>query len=101
MHYAPGRHTSAKRRWHQRDDNRSGGVRQSATFAVVNIEDDPSVSLPTPVVQSIPPTDAVAAQRTDRGPEEGTAQQSTSAGTELRGSKAFAKWRCRVPLRWA
>jgi hypothetical protein len=62
----------------------------TATFAVVNIDDDPSVSLPTPAVQSIPPTDAVAAQRTDGGPEEGTAQQSMSAGYDRRGSKASA-----------
>jgi hypothetical protein len=60
----------------------------TATFAVVNIDDDPSVSLPTPAVQSTPPSDAVAAQRTDGGPEEGTAQQSMSAGSGSRGSKA-------------
>jgi hypothetical protein len=50
----------------------------TATFAVVNIEDQPSVSLPA--VQSAPPSDAVAGERADGGPEEGTAQQSMSYG---------------------
>jgi hypothetical protein len=46
----------------------------TATFAVVNIEDQASVSLPT--VQSAPlPSDAVAGERNDGGPPEGTAQQ--------------------------
>ena len=47
----------------------------TATFAVVNIEDQPSVSLPA-VVQSAPPSVAIAAERSDGGPEEGTAQQA-------------------------
>jgi hypothetical protein len=47
----------------------------TATFAVVNIEDQPSVSLPA-VVQSAPPSAALAGQRTDGGPEEGTAAQA-------------------------
>jgi hypothetical protein len=47
----------------------------TATFAVVNIEDQASVSLPTPAVQSAPPSDAVAGQRNDSGPVEGAAQQ--------------------------
>jgi hypothetical protein len=47
----------------------------TATFAVVNIEDQPSVSLPA-AVQSAPPSDALAGQRNDGGPEEGTAQQA-------------------------
>jgi hypothetical protein len=47
----------------------------TATFAVVNIEDEASVSLPTPAVQSAPPSDAVAGQRNDSGPAEGAAQQ--------------------------
>ena len=47
----------------------------TATFAVVNIEDQPSVSLPA-VVQSAPPSVALAAERSDGGPEEGTAQQA-------------------------
>jgi hypothetical protein len=61
----------------------------TATFALVNIEDDASVSLPTPAVQSAPPTDAVAGQRNDGGPAEGIAQQAIKpAAVELRGSKA-------------
>jgi hypothetical protein len=47
----------------------------TATFAVVNIEDQPSVSLPS-VQSAAPPSAALAGQRTDGGPEEGTAQQS-------------------------
>jgi hypothetical protein len=62
----------------------------TATFAVVNIEDQPSVSLPTPAVQSAPPSDAVAGERNDGGPAEGTAQQAMRPATELRGSKASA-----------
>lgn len=47
----------------------------TATFALVNIEDQASVSLPS--VQSVaPPSAALAGQRTDGGPEEGTAQQA-------------------------
>lgn len=44
-----------------------------ATFAVVNIEDQPTVSLP--VVESAPPSDALAGERNDGGPPEGAAQQ--------------------------
>ena len=62
----------------------------TATFAVVNIEDQPSVSLPTPAVQSAPPSDAVAGQRNDGGPAEGMAQQVMRPAVELRGSKASA-----------
>jgi hypothetical protein len=47
----------------------------TATFAVVNIEDQPSVSLPA-VVQSAPPSVALAGERSDGGPEEGTAAQA-------------------------
>jgi hypothetical protein len=50
----------------------------TATFAVVNIEDQPSVSLPA-VVQSAPPSAALAGERSDGGPEEGTAQQAMQA----------------------
>jgi hypothetical protein len=47
----------------------------TATFALVNIEDQASVSLPS--VQSVaPPSDALAGQRSDGGPQEGTAQQA-------------------------
>ena len=60
----------------------------AGTFALVNIEDEAPVSLPTPAVQSVTPTDAVAGQRSDGGPEEGTAQLSTQQPLELRGSKA-------------
>ena len=50
----------------------------TATFALVNIEDDPIVSLPTPAVESAAvPSDAVAGQRSDGGPEEGAAQAIT------------------------
>ena len=45
----------------------------TATFAVVNMEDEPIVSLP--IVQSAPPSDALAGERNDGGPAEGTAQQ--------------------------
>jgi hypothetical protein len=47
----------------------------TATFAVVNIEDQPSVSLPA-VVQSAPPSAALAGERSDGGPVEGAAQQA-------------------------
>jgi hypothetical protein len=50
----------------------------TATFAIVNIEDQPIVSLPTPAEESTAvPSDAVAGQRADGGPEEGTAQAIT------------------------
>jgi hypothetical protein len=49
----------------------------TATFALVNIEDQASVSLPA--VQSAPASDAIAGQRNDAGPEEGTAQQAMQA----------------------
>jgi len=62
----------------------------TATFAVVNIEDQPSVSFRTPAVQWAPPSDAVAGQRSDGGPAEGTAQQTMRPAVELRGSKASA-----------
>jgi hypothetical protein len=49
----------------------------TATFALVNIEDAPVVSLPTPAEESAAvPSGAVAGQRPDGGPEEGIAQQS-------------------------
>ncbi len=48
----------------------------TATFALVNIEDEPIVSLPTPAAEPAPvPSDAVAGQRNDGGPAEGTAQR--------------------------
>jgi hypothetical protein len=48
----------------------------TATFALVNIEDEPIVSLPTPAVESAAvPSDAVAGQRNDGGPAEGAAQR--------------------------
>jgi hypothetical protein len=51
----------------------------TATFALVNIEDEP-ISLPTPAAEPAAlPSDAVAGQRADGGPEEGTAQQSIAA----------------------
>jgi hypothetical protein len=52
----------------------------TATFALINIEDEPIVSLPTPAEESaVVPSDAVAGQRADGGPEEGTAQAITVA----------------------
>jgi hypothetical protein len=52
----------------------------TTTFALVNIEDEPVVSLPTPAEEPAAiPSDAVAGQRADGGPEEGTAQQSIAA----------------------
>jgi hypothetical protein len=47
----------------------------TATFALVNIEDQASVSLPS-VQSAAPPAAALAGQRTDGGPDEGTAQQA-------------------------
>jgi hypothetical protein len=68
-----------------------GAAVATATFAVINIEDEAvNVSLPTQAVQSAPPNDAVAGQRNDGGPAEGTAQQVMSPAIELRGSKAAA-----------
>ena len=60
----------------------------TATFAVVNIDDQPSVSLPA--VESAAPSDAVAGVRNDGGPAEGTAQQIIAPTLALRGSKAGA-----------
>jgi hypothetical protein len=52
----------------------------TATFAIVNIEDEPIVSLPTPAAEPAAiPSDAVAGQRNDGGPEEGIAAQSMKA----------------------
>jgi hypothetical protein len=68
-----------------------GAAVATATFALVNIEDETvNVSLPSQAVQSAPPSDAVAGQRNDAGPAEGTAQQIIRPATELRGSKAAA-----------
>jgi hypothetical protein len=68
-----------------------GAAVATATFALINIEDEAvSVSLPTQAVQSAPPSDAVAGQRNDGGPAEGTAQQIIRPAIELRGSKAAA-----------
>lgn len=47
----------------------------TVTFALINIEDQASVSLPS-VQSAAPPAAALAGQRTDGGPEEGTAQQA-------------------------
>jgi hypothetical protein len=52
----------------------------TATFAIVNIEDQPSVSLPA--VQSAPPSDVLAGERNDGGPAEGAAQQNMSSAAE-------------------
>jgi hypothetical protein len=59
-----------------------GAAVATATFAVVNIDDEASVSVPTPAVQSAPPSDAVAGQRNDGGPVEGGAQQSMSRAAD-------------------
>jgi hypothetical protein len=54
----------------------------TATFALVNIEDEPVVSLPTPAAEpAVVPSDALAGQRSDGGPEEGLAQQSVRPQT--------------------
>jgi hypothetical protein len=66
-----------------------GAAVATATFALINIEDEAvNVSLPNQAVQSAPPSDAVAGQRNDAGPAEGTAQQIIRPAIELRGSKA-------------
>jgi hypothetical protein len=54
----------------------------------VNIEDQPSVSLPT--VQSAPQSDVAAGERSDGGPAEGTAQQIMRPQVELPASTAPA-----------
>lgn len=67
-----------------------GAAVATATFALVNIEDEAAnVSLPAQAVQSAPPSDAVAGQRNDAGPAEGTAQQIMRP-TETQGSSAAA-----------
>ena len=67
-----------------------GAAVATATFALVNIEDEAAnVSLPTQAVQSAPPSDAVAGQRNDAGPAEGAAQQIMRP-TEIQGSSAAA-----------
>jgi hypothetical protein len=59
----------------------------TATFALVNIEDEPIVSLPTPVAEpAAVPSDAVAGQRADGGPEEGAAVQSINPQTAPQAS---------------
>ena len=66
-----------------------GAAVATATFALINIEDEAvNVSLPSQAVQSAPPSDAVAGQRNDGGPAEGTAQQIIRPATEPRGSTA-------------
>jgi hypothetical protein len=61
----------------------------TATFALVNIEDDPIVSLPTPAAEPAAiPSDAVAGQRNDGGPEEGLAQQSIRPQTAASSTSA-------------
>jgi hypothetical protein len=71
----------------------------TATFALVNIDDDDTLSVPAPAVESAaPPSDAVAGQRADGGPAEGAAQQSMSTSTVvLRGSKASATAEAAAP----
>ena len=67
-----------------------GAAAATATFALVNIEDEAAnVSLPAQAVQSAPPSNAVAGQRNDTGPAEGTAQQIMRP-TEIQGSSAAA-----------
>jgi hypothetical protein len=63
----------------------------TATFALVNIEDEPIVSLPTPVAEPAPdPSDAVAGQRNDGGPEEGIAVQSMRLQSASSGAASAA-----------
>jgi hypothetical protein len=67
----------------------------TATFALVNIEDNASVSLPA-VVQSAPPSTAVAGERNDGGPAEGTAQQIMRPA-ELSAPQATLQGAARMP----
>jgi hypothetical protein len=67
-----------------------GAAVATATFAVVNIDEEASVSVPTPAVQSAPPSDAVAGQRNDAGPVEGAAQQSISQAVDSQAAAAVA-----------
>jgi hypothetical protein len=68
-----------------------GAAVATATFALINIEDEAvNVSLPSQAVQSAPPSDAVAGQRNDAGPAEGTAQQIMTPAIEPQGSSAAA-----------
>jgi hypothetical protein len=67
-----------------------GAAVATATFAVVNIDDEASVSVPTPAVQSAPPSDAVAGQRNDAGPVEGAAQQSISRAVDAQAAAVAA-----------
>ena len=63
----------------------------TATFALVNIEDEPVVSLPTQGAESAAvPSDAVAGQRTDGGPEEGLAVRSFGVETAEASTPAAA-----------
>jgi hypothetical protein len=57
----------------------------TATFAIVNMEDQASVSLPR--VQSAPPSDALAGERSDGGPNEGS---SADVLTHTQPPKAVA-----------
>lgn len=59
-----------------------GACVATATFAIVNIEDEPTI--PLPIVQSAPPpADVLAGERADGGPAEGTAQQIIRPATGL------------------
>jgi hypothetical protein len=57
----------------------------------VNIEAEPIVSLPTPAAEPAAiPSDAVAGQRNDGGPEEGTALQNVRPQTAPSSTSANA-----------
>jgi hypothetical protein len=59
-----------------------GACVATATFAIVNIEDEPTI--PLPIVQTAPPpADVLAGERADGGPAEGTAQQIMRPATGL------------------
>jgi hypothetical protein len=63
----------------------------TATFALVNIEDEPVVSLPTQSAgPAAVPSDAVAGQRSDGGPEEGLAARSIGVETAEASTTATA-----------
>jgi hypothetical protein len=63
----------------------------TATFALVNIEEEQVVSLPTPSAEpAAVPSDAVAGQRADGGPEEGLAVQSFGVATAEASTGASA-----------
>jgi hypothetical protein len=71
----------------------------TATFALVNIEDQPVVSSQTPAaVSATVPSDAVAGQRNDGGPAEGTEQQIIRPETAQAGTAATTAGSAKVGI---